>query len=194
MNKRRIDPQQKIDEVWKAARRLFVARGYFNVSIPDIVKASGVSTGAIYHHFKNKETLASFIHQRTLGDFQEMLAERIAGRNGTYEKLKAFAELVLDIAESDPEMMEYMLFMKRAEFLKDTPPICSTVPFRWVQQTVAKGIEQGEVREGDYFLSSVSFTGVILRAVQLRLEGMIQTPLSESSGELIANAWASIKA
>ncbi|MDA3902551.1 MAG: TetR/AcrR family transcriptional regulator, partial [Desulfuromusa sp.] len=58
MNKRTINPEEKILKVIHAARRLFVEHGYCGVSIPNIVSASGVSTGAIYSYFKDKETLA----------------------------------------------------------------------------------------------------------------------------------------
>ena len=46
------------DQVMASALRLFTGQGYFNTSIPDIVKDSGISTGSIYHHFGDKEGIA----------------------------------------------------------------------------------------------------------------------------------------
>ena len=43
-------------------------------------------------------------------------------------------------------------------------------------------------------MSAVSYTGVILRAAELRIQGVLQTPLSDCQDALIANAWAAIKA
>ena len=40
-----------------AAQRLFAERGYFNVSMPTIARASGITAGAIYRHFEGKEDL-----------------------------------------------------------------------------------------------------------------------------------------
>ncbi len=193
MEKRTIDPEQKRARVVTAARSLFVARGYHNVSIPQIVQASGVSTGAIYSYFPNKAELARYIHDQTLTDFQQRFESKLVDRVSTFEKLRAFAELVFEITETDPEQMEYMMFMKHGEFLHESHPICSTRPFRKVQQIVAEGIEAGELHPGDYLLSAVSYTGVILRAAELRLQGVLQVPLSESAEQLIANAWAAIK-
>lgn len=189
---RTIDPKNKMARVVAAARKLFVANGYHNVSIPQIVKASGVSTGAIYSYFANKAELARCIHEQTLADFQQRFEARLVGCLSTYEKLRAFAELVFEITEEDPEQMEYMMFMKHGEFFQDPRPICSSQPFRKVQQIVAEGIEQGALRQGDYLLSAISFTGVILRSADLRLQGVLQAPLAEVADELIANAWAAV--
>ncbi|MDY0397600.1 MAG: TetR/AcrR family transcriptional regulator [Desulfuromonas sp.] len=190
--KREIAPEAKMARVLRVARQLFVEKGYYNVSIPLIVKASGVSTGAIYSYFANKEDLARRIHAETLQDFQQMLDARLRDAQTTREKLEAFARLCFDVAESDPVMMEYMLYMKHAEFMTDTTPICFTEPFRLVRGILVQGMDRGDIRRQDVYVAAISYTGVILRAIQLRLLCVVNTPLQEIADELMANAWAAI--
>ncbi|MCA1797316.1 MAG: TetR/AcrR family transcriptional regulator [Geobacteraceae bacterium] len=191
--KRHIDPEEKTRRVLRVARDLFVEKGYHNVTIPTIVKASGVSTGAIYSYFTNKETLARRIHENTMQDFQTMLQERFEEESTIRGKLEAFSILCFDITESDPVMMEYMLYMKHSEFMSDTVPICFTEPFKMVRQIISEGIEAGEIRSQDVYVAAISYTGVIIRAIELKLLCVVSTDLHDLAPDLLQNAWSAIK-
>lgn len=191
--KRHIAPQEKMAKVLKVARELFVSKGYHNVSIPAIVKASGVSTGAIYSYFENKESLARQIHDNTLEEFNLMLQERLAHATTVREKLESFGHLSFDIAESDPVMMEYMLYMKHSEFMTDAVPMCFTEPFKAVRLMLEEGMATGVIRQQDLYAAAITYTGVVLRAVELRLLCVINNPLQEFADDLLYNAWAAIK-
>ncbi|ADH85129.1 TetR/AcrR family transcriptional regulator [Desulfurivibrio alkaliphilus] len=192
--KRTIDPEDKARRIFESARKLFVERGYYRVSIPDIVRSSGVSTGAIYNLFGSKENLAKVLHKKTLGDFNEMFLQRLNGRETTQAKLLAFTEVVFELTEKDPAMMEYLMFMKHAEFMEDAAPVCFTEPFQVIRRIIAEGMEKGDLKPGDVFLNAVSFTGAILRPAQLRIQCVLQDPLTIHTNQLMANAWAAIKA
>ncbi len=182
-----------MERVIHVARKLFVEKGFYGVPIPAIVQQSGVSVGAIYLHFGSKDKLAATIYKRTLDDFLELFTKRLAGKIHSRDKLRAFAELVFDITEEQPDMMKYMLSVRQCPHPDCASPLCSTKPFLEIQKIVAEGVAAGEIKAGDAFLAAVSYTGVILRAVELRLQGVIQKPLPEIAETMIENAWSSIK-
>jgi len=192
MEKRRINPQKKMDQVICAARMLFVEKGYRGVAIPEIVKESGVSVGAIYLHFGNKEKLAEAVYEKTLQQFMELFSERLSYKKSVQDKLRAFSELVFEITEEDSEMMEYMLSVRKEIRSKVLFPLCSSDAFMEVQRIVGDGMASGEIKPGSPLVAAISYTGVIIRAVDLRLQGVLDQPLQAISAELIENAWSSI--
>ena len=44
-----------------AAMKLFLEKGYENTTMQDIVEASGMSKGAIYHYFKSKQEIVAYL-------------------------------------------------------------------------------------------------------------------------------------
>src|SRR6478609_4861566 len=57
-----------------AARPLFAERGYAGVGTGEIVRAAGVTRGALYHHFAGKRELFAAVYER----IESELSERIA--------------------------------------------------------------------------------------------------------------------
>ena len=190
---RTINPKAKRRKILQTAHQLFVDRGYHRVSVPMIVQASGISTGAIYNLFGSKENIARTLYEELSARFMFCFEQRLTQHTTTYGKLRAFTELVFDLTETDPAMIEYLLFMRHAEFVDDMSPILSE-PFEIVRTIVKEGIVANDIKSGDYFACSVTYTGAILRPVLLHLEHVLPKPLKMYSEEFINNAWDAIKA
>ena len=83
-------PQETVDKILDAALRLFVEKGYEHTTIQDIIdQLGGLTKGAIYHHFKNKEAIFYAIADRLGSQVEEGMAaiRDGAGRTGL-EKLR----------------------------------------------------------------------------------------------------------
>jgi AcrR family transcriptional regulator len=91
-----------------AARELFAERGYGGVGTEEIVRRSGVTRGALYHHFDGKADLFRAVFEQ----MEEQLAQRFAtealSAEDPLEALRAGAEMFLDIC-LDPEVQRITL-------------------------------------------------------------------------------------
>jgi AcrR family transcriptional regulator len=93
-----------------AARSLFAERGYSGVATEEIVRAAGVTRGALYHHFAGKRELFEAVYEQ----IEVELAQRIAAgalqaNAGTpLEAMRAGAEMFL-AASAEPETQRIVL-------------------------------------------------------------------------------------
>jgi AcrR family transcriptional regulator len=94
----------------EAARPLFAERGYAGVGTEEIVRAAGLTRGALYHHFEGKRDLFEAVYER----IEVELAQRIAGgalEGGAADPLEAMragAEMFLQ-ACTEPEAQRIVL-------------------------------------------------------------------------------------
>jgi AcrR family transcriptional regulator len=93
-----------------AARPLFAAQGFAEVALEAIVRAAGVTRGALYHHFADKTELFATVFERVEGEVAARMSEAIAAANQTdpIEVLRLGAAFWLD-ACSDPEIQRIVL-------------------------------------------------------------------------------------
>jgi AcrR family transcriptional regulator len=67
------------DHLIEVATGLFAARGYEVTSIEAVLKEAGVSRGALYHHFANKEALFEAVYEAAQVRLaEEIIAEALA--------------------------------------------------------------------------------------------------------------------
>src|SRR6266536_3475227 len=55
--RRRLPPDERRSEIFRAALAVFSELGYDRATLNDVVERVGVSKGCLYHHFESKEQL-----------------------------------------------------------------------------------------------------------------------------------------
>jgi AcrR family transcriptional regulator len=132
----------------KSARRLFTEKGYDAVGTEEIVRAAGVTRGALYHHFGGKAELLEAVYERLEAESTERVARVVLGSEleSPLEAMRAGIEAFLDeCAKRD--------FQRIA--LHDAPAVLGWDRWReisaanglgLIEASLSAGIEAGEVR------------------------------------------------
>jgi AcrR family transcriptional regulator len=94
----------------EAARALFAERGYAAVGTEEIVRAAGVTRGALYHHFEGKRELFEAVYERIESELAQRIATRALGDGATapLEAMRAGAEMFLQVS-TEPEAQRIVL-------------------------------------------------------------------------------------
>jgi AcrR family transcriptional regulator len=132
-----------------AARRLFTERGYDEVGTEEIVRAAGVSRGALYHHFGGKAELLDAVYMQLEAESTERVARIVLGSEfeSPVAAMKAGIEAFLDEC-AEPELRQIALH--------DAPAVLGWDRWReigaanglgLIEASVAASIEAGEMRQ-----------------------------------------------
>ena len=93
-------------EILKAAREEFLEKGYKGASLRSICKKAGVTTGAFYFQFENKEAVLKEILDPLLAQFLLLMNQNV----------KSEFEEEASSSDADEWMVE-MIWLHMAEFL-----------------------------------------------------------------------------
>jgi AcrR family transcriptional regulator len=135
----------------EAARELFAGRGYANVAVEEIVRAAGVTRGALYHQFPGgKEGLFAAVFDAVETEVMEGVAETLgkAGAEDPIAGMRAGLDATLDLA-LDPELVQLTIL--------DAPAVLGWQAWREAGERYGLGL----VRAG---LMAAMDTGAITRA------------------------------
>lgn len=94
------------------ARELFGAKGYADTSLDEIVHASGVTKGALYHHFSGKEALFRAVFESVKQDLSRFVAEALMPPE-PWESLLAGCRTFIEV-HTDPAVQRIVLLDARS--------------------------------------------------------------------------------
>jgi AcrR family transcriptional regulator len=123
-----------------AARPLFAERGFAGVGTEEIVRAAGVTRGALYHQFADKRELFAAVFEQVEAEVT-MNTARAAVASGAADPLAVLrvgAVAWLD-ACSEPDVQRIMLL--------DGPAVLGWDRWREIGQRYGLGVVENELRE-----------------------------------------------
>jgi TetR/AcrR family transcriptional regulator, transcriptional repressor for nem operon len=85
---REIQSQQTRARIIAEATGLFVRKGYGSTSIADLSEAVGVTKGALYHHFENKEAIFYAVIDDIRRTWRDVVAREVVGSRDALERLE----------------------------------------------------------------------------------------------------------
>jgi AcrR family transcriptional regulator len=95
--------------ILQSAKMLFSQRGFFNTSISDITKETGLPVGSIYTYFKSKEEIVRVIVNEGWEDLRQRLLETISSAKSPESKLKVIIETFIPEVLADLDLINILL-------------------------------------------------------------------------------------
>lgn len=140
-------PEETVQKILDTAEQMFIQKGYDSTSLQDIIQATGLSKGAIYHHFTSKEDIFYSVCDR-IGQRNGQVLRQIRDDNGMngLEKLRAMFKVSMQ-PERQAKMFCMMPYLiDNAKFLAaEMQSIFAEVVPEFIEPIIRQGIADGSV-------------------------------------------------
>lgn len=136
-------PEETVEKILTAAKRLFLEKGYEKTTIQDIVdQLGGLTKGAVYHHFKSKEEIMDAICEKMFWDGNPFEKVRERSDLTGLEKMKEVVRMTQEpdwssLSRQSMILLEdpYML----AKTLADNQRIVTPLWLKLIEEGIADG-------------------------------------------------------
>lgn len=171
-------PKQRADEtrrlIIRSAEKVFGREGYGEASVDDILEEAGISRGAFYHHFANKqEVFRGLLNDHIKDELHEL---DLAAPGATLvELIKRFVEFQVKHLASEHESgalsLEFWAYAGREEWAREAVASFHRRIREGIARALRAGQESGTIRpnidiEGSAILLLALFEGIaVLKAL-----------------------------
>ncbi len=175
--------EQVIQRKWQImsiSLEQFIKKGYYGTSTREIAQIAGISSGLMFHYFKNKENLYHSLIE--IGTEKMMLDMKKAEENPKLY-LETVVETILEQLQSNDFFARMFVFIddaqhtsgipeESAKLLHEVNTLCQCISI------IENGQEKGMFKKGNAHALSVAFLGAIQGIAQekVRMQG---TPMPE---------------
>jgi len=142
--------EERRSQIMDAAISCFAENGYYETSMDDIVRATGLSKGSLYWHFPSKRDLFRSLIESWIAEIVTGLPERLAASRTAFEKLEAMLDAGRDTVAARPELvraqLEFMAQAVRDPEIKEWFRQTYVTQRAFLAQILQEGIDSGEFR------------------------------------------------
>ena len=153
-----------ITSLLRSAKALFLSKSYGDVTMEDIAGAAGMTKGAAYHHFANKESLYVAMMQSALSEKQALFESAAASPGTCRERLRRLTQAFLELPREEGEVMG--MVRRDINIFKD--PVRSQLIRAYqsalpeqIEIIMRDGIRDGELAPADARLLSWLFVAIV---------------------------------
>jgi AcrR family transcriptional regulator len=161
--------ESRRQEVVDTAARVFAERGYHGTSIEDLLEATGLTRGGLYHYIDGKQDLLFAIHEQLMEPLLVQAREIVASPEPPEAQLRALVRAWMAHVEGHRDHM--IVFDRERRSVRGDPRYAEAVGARAEFERILDGIlgrgeEQGAFVVADRPIALLALMGMVNYAPQ----------------------------
>jgi AcrR family transcriptional regulator len=169
------------ERILAVAGALFADGGFDAVSVADIASAGGISTGLIYYHFKDKQTLYETVVRESIHLFEGVAVEALSADSAPEVRLREFIAAYMRLLEGHEALMR--LLIRSISDPRGPAPrhvlMRSSAIVDRVQAVIEEGVATGAFRSLDAHMAATALFALINTLMTARV---LDAPLGQRAG------------
>lgn len=173
------------DRILEMAGAQFAEHGFDGISVADIAAATGISTGLIYYHFKDKQTLYETVVRESVHLLEDVAVGTLRAEARPVERIRAFVVEYMGLLEGRPAVMRLLVrsFTDTSGHLPAHVLMRTASTIDRVQTVIEEGIECGEFRPVDPHLAATALFALVNTLMTARILETPREPWSNTTVE-----------
>jgi TetR/AcrR family transcriptional regulator len=147
----KILPEEKRVFILNAAAKVFARNGYYHANVAEICKQAGISNGALYKYFKNKEAVYRSIFEFMVDTLRSRLfAKHIGSRASICDTISSIFQDLVGLSKTHSDLLAIYTDVGSCAMNELSPSASRKLEEEakgfWMD-LVRKGKETGEIKE-----------------------------------------------
>jgi len=157
------------ERIIKQASELLNQKGYYSVSLSEIMAVTGLQKGGIYNHFGSKEELALQVFEYNVGALSRLFSEVLRTKKHAIERIIGFAHVTKDLLNGVPFAGGCAIMNAAIEaddalpYLREQAAAALQRMHRMMERTLQEGIEKGQLKAD---IDPASVATVVIAAME----------------------------
>jgi len=154
------------EKILKAAREVFIAKGWDGARIQEIAEAAGVNKTLIFYYFRSKEKIFSIVIEEIIGDLFDSVS-KISKDSGNFKDLlMKLIEGYIELINNYHGIINFLFWeLKRNPgTIKIIKRKMSTDFYKLLEEKMQEAQRRGEIKKADplnFFINFMSLSGYI---------------------------------
>jgi len=156
------DPETRRKEFIKAAKELFMEKGFEQTSVSDITNKVGMSHGAFFYYFKSKNDVMKAVIYEILNYWRVFMVDLVANKEMTaLEKMQLILRMSVDSQNVKHDINEFFKKEGNAVMYQEHRKKSREIISPLMTQIVDQGVKEGTFNV-EYPKETVEYVGYIL--------------------------------
>jgi len=174
------------EAVYEGAVAVLTQFGLNGTTMDRVAAAAGIAKGSLYNHFRSKQELLEFVHDRAVAPMREAIDQLIESQISAADKLASISRLWREYLVKHHAVFEFLINDHGAkQRLIDADQTTRAAGVKQITAIIEQGVRGGEFRPMDEVAAAEMFVSAAIGMVEHEMATGKSRPVQEAVDALM---------